>query len=67
MKVALIVLSDPKSWETFVLSEVQRTESAYIATPSDDTKRAWLVSQSLSRQLALQKAENKRLFAAVTL
>lgn len=56
------IKTDTKSWETFVLSEAQRTKAAYVAKPSDDIKRAWLASQSLSRWLSLQLAKSKHFF-----
>lgn len=37
-------------------------EDAYVDNLTDDTKRAWLASQSKSRQVELQLAENKHFF-----
>lgn len=46
----------------FVILEAQRTEATYVADPSDDSKRAWLASQSVLSQLSLQLAKNKCFF-----
>lgn len=50
-----------KAWGRFNV-EIGRTEEAYIANPSGDTKRAWLAAKALSRQVELQLAENKCFF-----
>lgn len=57
------IKTETKSWEQFVISKAQRMESAYVANPSANTKWAWLASQSLSRQVAIQLAENKYFFS----
>lgn len=56
------IKTDTKAWETAVRGKVTEAEDRYIANPTDDTKRAWLGAQSMSRQLALQLSENKRFF-----
>lgn len=56
------IKTSTRAWETFILTEAGRAEEAYVNNLTDDTKRPWLVAQSMSRQVELQLAENKRFF-----
>lgn len=38
-----------KAWETFIITEAQKAEEAYVANSSDATKWTWWVAQSMSR------------------
>lgn len=66
IKLITHIKTNIKAWETMVVREVTETEDRYITNPTEDTKRAWLEAQSMSRQLALQLAENKRFFLQQT-
>lgn len=62
MYIIQCIKTSTKAWETFILMEAERDEEAYVDKPTDDTKRAWLDSQSMSRQVELQLAKNKCFF-----
>lgn len=57
IKIINWIKTNMKAWETEVCRTFRETEGKYIANPTEDTKRAWLGIQSMSRQLALQLAE----------
>lgn len=50
------------SWEQSVLREVERAESAFVDSPSEQTERAWGEAQHIAEHMVLTKSENKRFF-----
>lgn len=64
IKEILYIKTNTKKWENQLITDAQSSETLFIANPTDDTRRTWLASQSMLKQLSLQLAENKSFFCS---
>lgn len=47
-----------------MLLEAERSESAFVDSPSEQTERAWHEAQQIAKNMVLTKAKNKKVLSS---